>query len=95
MVTRVNGTEVQRALTNQMAYDVGSTLSLISHTLTLHPGDLLATGTPAGVGYTRTPPWLLQPGDEVEVEVERLGVLRNPVVTRDQQPAAPPAEVSR
>lgn len=95
VVTRVNGTEVQRALTNQMAYDVGSTLSLISHTLTLHPGDLLATGTPAGVGYTRTPPWLLQPGDEVEVEVERLGVLRNPVVTRDQQPAAPPAEVSR
>ena len=43
-------------------------------------GDLLATGTPSGVGYARTPPWLLQPGDVVEVEVERLGVLRNPVV---------------
>ena len=42
--------------------------------------DLLATGTPSGVGYARTPPWLLQPGDVVEVEVERVGVLRNTVV---------------
>ena len=43
-------------------------------------GDLLATGTPSGVGYARTPPWLLQPGDVVEVEVDRLGVLRNTIV---------------
>ena len=57
-----------------MVYTVGDTLSLISHTFTLRPGDLLATGTPAGVGYGRTPPWLLQPGDVVEVEVERIGV---------------------
>ena len=70
-----------------MVYTVGETLSLISQTLTLHPGDLLATGTPSGVGYSRTPPWLLQPGDVVEVEVEKLGVLTNPVVTNDSRHA--------
>jgi 2-keto-4-pentenoate hydratase/2-oxohepta-3-ene-1,7-dioic acid hydratase in catechol pathway len=78
--TRVNGEVVQDGRTDEMVYTVGDTLSLISHTFTLRPGDLLATGTPSGVGYARTPPWLLQPGDVVEVEVERLGVLRNPVV---------------
>ena len=78
--TRVNGEVVQDGRTDEMVYTVGDTLSLISHTFTLRPGDLLATGTPSGVGYARTPPWLLQPGDVVEVEVERLGVLTNPVV---------------
>ena len=78
--TRVNGETVQDGRTDEMVYTVGDTLSLISRTFTLRPGDLLATGTPAGVGYARTPPWLLQPGDVVEVEVERLGVLTNPVV---------------
>lgn len=78
--TRVNGETVQDGRTDEMVYTVGDTLALISHTFTLRPGDLLATGTPAGVGYARTPPWLLQPGDEVEVEVERLGVLRNSIV---------------
>ena len=78
--TRVNGEVVQEGRTDEMVYTVGDTLSLISQTLTLNPGDLLATGTPAGVGYSRTPAWLLQPGDVVEVEVERLGVLANRVV---------------
>jgi 2-keto-4-pentenoate hydratase/2-oxohepta-3-ene-1,7-dioic acid hydratase in catechol pathway len=78
--TRVNGDVVQDGRTDEMVYTVGDTLSLISHTFTLRPGDLLATGTPSGVGYSRTPPWLLQPGDVVEVEVERLGVLTNRVV---------------
>jgi 2-keto-4-pentenoate hydratase/2-oxohepta-3-ene-1,7-dioic acid hydratase in catechol pathway len=78
--TRVNGVTVQDARTDEMVFTVGETLSLISRTFTLRPGDLLATGTPSGVGYARTPPWLLRPGDLVEVEVERLGVLRNPVV---------------
>jgi 2-keto-4-pentenoate hydratase/2-oxohepta-3-ene-1,7-dioic acid hydratase in catechol pathway len=78
--TRVNGETVQDGRTDEMVYTVGDTLSLISRTFTLRPGDLLATGTPSGVGYGRTPPWLLQPGDVVEVEVEGLGVLRNPVV---------------
>jgi 2-keto-4-pentenoate hydratase/2-oxohepta-3-ene-1,7-dioic acid hydratase in catechol pathway len=78
--TRVNGTVVQSADTSQMIYSVGDTLSLISRTLTLRPGDLLATGTPSGVGYARTPSRLLQPGDVVEVEVDRLGTLRNRIV---------------
>ena len=76
-----------------MVYTVGDTLSLISHTFTLLPGDLLATGTPSGVGYARTPRWLLQPGDVVEVEVERLGVLRNTIVGNDARriAARPPS----
>jgi 2-keto-4-pentenoate hydratase/2-oxohepta-3-ene-1,7-dioic acid hydratase in catechol pathway len=81
--TRVNGEVVQDGRTDEMVYTVGDTLALISRTFTLRPGDLLATGTPSGVGYARTPPWLLQPGDAVEVEVERLGVLRNTVVGND------------
>jgi 2-keto-4-pentenoate hydratase/2-oxohepta-3-ene-1,7-dioic acid hydratase in catechol pathway len=85
--TRVNGETVQDGSTDEMVYTVGDTLSLISHTFTLRPGDLLATGTPSGVGYGRTPPWLLQPGDVVEVEVERLGVLSNTVVANDARKA--------
>ncbi|RFA10250.1 fumarylacetoacetate hydrolase [Subtercola boreus] len=78
--TRVNGTVVQRSSTAQMIYGVGETLAHISRSFTLNPGDLLATGTPSGVGYSRTPPWLLQPGDVVEVEVERLGILTSHIV---------------
>jgi 2-keto-4-pentenoate hydratase/2-oxohepta-3-ene-1,7-dioic acid hydratase in catechol pathway len=77
--TRVNGTLVQDGNTRDMIFGVGEVLSLISRTLTLNPGDVVATGTPDGVGYVRTPPWLLQPGDVVEVEIDRLGVLRTPV----------------
>jgi 2-keto-4-pentenoate hydratase/2-oxohepta-3-ene-1,7-dioic acid hydratase in catechol pathway len=87
--TRVNGETVQDGRTDQMVYTVGDTLSLISHTFTVRPGDLLATGTPSGVGYGRTPPWLLQPGDVVEVEVEHLGVLRNTVVGNDARHPGP------
>lgn len=83
--TRVNGEVVQDGRTDAMIYTVGDTLSLISHTFTLRPGDLLATGTPSGVGYARTPPWLLHPGDFVEVDVERLGVLRNPIVANSHR----------
>jgi 2-keto-4-pentenoate hydratase/2-oxohepta-3-ene-1,7-dioic acid hydratase in catechol pathway len=85
--TRVNGRIVQDGSTDEMVYHVGETLAHISRTLTLRPGDLLATGTPSGVGYARTPPWLLQPGDTVEVEVERLGVLRNTIVGNEHRSA--------
>ncbi|MCX4409951.1 MULTISPECIES: fumarylacetoacetate hydrolase family protein [unclassified Streptomyces] len=92
--TRVNGVTVQDGSTSDMVHHVGETLAHVSRTLTLHPGDLLATGTPAGVGYARTPPWLLRPGDVVEVEVERLGVLRNTVVGNEhrQSPRSRSAE---
>ncbi|GAA0250309.1 fumarylacetoacetate hydrolase family protein [Cryptosporangium japonicum] len=90
VVTRVNGETVQDGRTDEMVYTVGDTLALISHTFTLYPGDLLATGTPSGVGYARDPQWLLHPGDVVEVEVERIGVLRNPIVGNDERRPAPP-----
>ncbi|MFI7421150.1 fumarylacetoacetate hydrolase family protein [Nonomuraea sp. NPDC049684] len=88
--TRVNGEVVQDGRTDEMVYGVGDTLALISRTFTLRPGDLLATGTPAGVGYARTPPWLLRPGDVVEVEAERLGSVRNPIVGNDARALTEP-----
>jgi 2-keto-4-pentenoate hydratase/2-oxohepta-3-ene-1,7-dioic acid hydratase in catechol pathway len=78
--TRVNGTVVQRGNTRDLVYELGEVLAHVSRTFTLKPGDVVATGTPSGVGYARTPPWLLQPGDVVEVEVDRLGVLSTPIV---------------
>ncbi len=77
--TRVNGSEVQNANTKDMIFSVPAIISLISQTFTLHPGDVIATGTPEGVGYVRTPPWLLQAGDIVEVEIDRLGTLVTPI----------------
>ena len=87
VVTRVNGESVQDGNTNEMVYTVGETLAHVSKTFTLRPGDLLATGTPSGVGYARTPQWLLQPGDVVEVEVEKIGTLRNTVVGNEARKA--------
>lgn len=86
LVTRVNGETVQDGNTRDMIFGVGELLSRISRTFTLFPGDVIATGTPEGVGYVRTPPWLLQPGDVVEVEIDRLGVLRTPIVSAAERP---------
>lgn len=77
--TLVNGAEVQNGNTRDMIFSVPAIISLISETFTLHPGDVIATGTPEGVGYARTPQWLLQAGDTVEVEIERLGTLVTPI----------------
>jgi len=85
----VNGETVQDGSTREMIYSVGDVLAHVSQTITLLPGDLLATGTPAGVGYGRTPPWLLIPGDTVEVEVERLGKVRNSIVSSDSRGLGP------
>lgn len=76
---RVNGDLVQDATTADMIFDVATLISYITDRITLHPGDLIATGTPAGVGYTRSPPRFLHPGDEVCVEIDCIGVLSNPV----------------
>ncbi|MGO4692409.1 fumarylacetoacetate hydrolase family protein [Glaciibacter sp. 2TAF33] len=81
--TRVNGTLVQDGNTRDMIYELGDVLSFISRTFTLNAGDVICTGTPAGVGYARTPPWLLHPGDTVEVEVERVGIVTTPIVDND------------
>jgi len=82
LTTRVNGEIVQDSTSDRQIYEVGETLAHISRTLTIEPGDILCTGTPSGVGYARDPQWLLGPGDIVEVEVERLGILRTPVAAR-------------
>jgi 2-keto-4-pentenoate hydratase/2-oxohepta-3-ene-1,7-dioic acid hydratase in catechol pathway len=63
-----------------MVYTVGDTLSLISRTFTLRPGDLLATGTPSGVGVFRDPPVFLEPGDRVRCEIDGIGTVENPVI---------------
>ena len=71
----VNGELMQDSSTGQMVFGVAELISVISQTLTLEPGDVIATGTPPGVGMARTPPHFLHPGDEVVVEIENLGRL--------------------
>lgn len=78
--TRVNGRTLQQSNTRNMIFSVAETIAYISQLLTLEPGDIIATGTPEGVGFKRTPPIFLQQGDVVEVEIENIGRLRNPVV---------------
>jgi acylpyruvate hydrolase len=80
LTTRVNGQVVQHASTADMIFSVATTIAFLSSLMTLEPGDIIATGTPSGVGITRTPPLFLQDGDVVEVEIERLGRIRNPVM---------------
>lgn len=76
---RLNGQTMQDSSTGNLIFNVPYIVSYLSHLLTLEPGDVIATGTPPGVGFSRRPPVFLQPGDTVEVEVEGLGVLKNPV----------------
>lgn len=80
LTTRVNGTVLQDESTAEMIFGVAETIAFLSSLMTLEPGDLIATGTPAGVGFARRPPVYLKDGDIVEVEIESIGALRNPVV---------------
>jgi 2-keto-4-pentenoate hydratase/2-oxohepta-3-ene-1,7-dioic acid hydratase in catechol pathway len=77
--TWVNGTLMQNGNTKNLIFDVRYLVSYLSSLLTLEPGDLIATGTPAGVGFTRKPPIVLGPGDTVRLEITGLGTLENPV----------------
>jgi 2,4-didehydro-3-deoxy-L-rhamnonate hydrolase len=79
---RVNGETVQDGNTSEFIYSIAQVISYITDTITLLPGDVIATGTPAGIGAVRTPPWFLEPGDVVEVEVEQIGTISTPVVSR-------------
>jgi len=79
LCTRVNGEVVQRASTREMIFSAAEIISFVTELMTLNPGDIIATGTPEGVGFRRTPPRFLVAGDIVEVEVEGLGSLTNPV----------------
>ncbi len=77
---RVNGETMQDGTTADMIFSVAELVAFISATITLEPGDVIATGTPPGVAMGRPDGRYLQPGDTVEVEIERIGVLTNPVV---------------
>lgn len=80
LVTRLNGAEVQRATTGQLIHGIPRLLAYASTVAPLRAGDVIVTGTPGGVGAKRNPPLWMKPGDVVEVEVDRIGVLRNTIV---------------
>ena len=78
--TRLNGVEVQHTQTDDLIFDIPYLISYISSWMPLSPGDVISTGTPEGVGFTRKPALWLKPGDTLEVEISRIGLLRNTVV---------------
>ena len=77
---RLNGETLQNSSTKELIFGVDEVIAHVSQLITLQPGDLIFTGTPPGVGVARTPPVYLKPGDRMEVEIEDVGVLVNPVV---------------
>lgn len=77
--TRLNGEVMQSASTADMVFDVASLIAIISEAITLEPGDVIVSGTPAGIGWAREPKVIMRDGDEVEVEIEGIGLLRNPI----------------
>ena len=80
VIGRLNGREMQRDSAANMIFSVPQIIAYISTFTTLLPGDVIVTGTPAGVGFTRNPPVWLVPGDQFEVEITGVGTLRNPVI---------------
>jgi len=80
VATRVNGVTMQQSNTRDMIFSVAEIIEFLSGSTTLEPGTLILTGTPEGVGMGRKPPVYLKPGDVVEIEIEGIGILRNPVV---------------
>ena len=79
LVTRLNGQEMQRATTDMLIHTIPRLIAFISRFTELVPGDVIVSGTPGGVGGRRTPPLWMKDGDVCEVEVDRIGVLRNPI----------------
>jgi 2-keto-4-pentenoate hydratase/2-oxohepta-3-ene-1,7-dioic acid hydratase in catechol pathway len=77
--SKLNGEVMQNASTRDMLFPVDETVALLTECLTLEPGDLLVMGTPAGVGYARKPPVWMKPGDTIEIEIEGIGTLSNPI----------------
>lgn len=86
--TRLNGAVVQDASTDDLVFDVAALVSILSAAFTLHPGDVIVTGTPSGVGLARTPPLWMAAGDVCEVEMDGLGLLRNPIIDEVSHDAA-------
>ena len=79
IICRVNGVEKQNGSYQQMYFKIPRVIAELSRGLTLEPGDIITTGTPPGVGYSRKPPEFLKPGDVMETEITGLGVLRNKI----------------
>jgi 2-keto-4-pentenoate hydratase/2-oxohepta-3-ene-1,7-dioic acid hydratase in catechol pathway len=77
--TRLNGEVVQHTNTDDMTYPVREIISYCSTFTDLMPGDVIPTGTPSGVGLARTPQLWMKPGDVVEVDISKIGILRNPI----------------
>ncbi|MCU4298831.1 FAA hydrolase family protein [Brevibacterium permense] len=82
LVTRINGVEYQRSNTRHQIFSIAQIVSYLSGFLTLNPGDVIATGTPQGIGAKRNPPVWLDSGDVVEIDIEEVGILRNTVARR-------------
>lgn len=81
--TRLNGAVMQDATTDQMIFPIPRVIAAITEAMSLAPGDLIVTGTPAGVGFARTPPVFLRAGDVCEIEIEGIGTLVNPVAAEE------------
>jgi 2-keto-4-pentenoate hydratase/2-oxohepta-3-ene-1,7-dioic acid hydratase in catechol pathway len=77
--TRLNGEQMQQGVLGDLTFSIGELVAYVSSFTRLSPGDVIATGTPSGAGYKRAPPRFLVPGDVVEVEVDGVGILSNPV----------------
>jgi 2-keto-4-pentenoate hydratase/2-oxohepta-3-ene-1,7-dioic acid hydratase in catechol pathway len=80
---RLNGQTLQNSSTRELIFGIAELVAYVSQIATLEPGDLIFTGTPPGVGMARKPPIFLKPGDVCEVEIDGLGVLKNPVQAYD------------
>jgi 2-keto-4-pentenoate hydratase/2-oxohepta-3-ene-1,7-dioic acid hydratase in catechol pathway len=79
--TRLNGRELQHADTDMMIFKIPALIAYLSTITTLLPGDVIVTGTPGGVGARRNPPVYMNPGDTVEVEIDKVGILSNPITS--------------
>jgi 2-keto-4-pentenoate hydratase/2-oxohepta-3-ene-1,7-dioic acid hydratase in catechol pathway len=82
IVVRLKGAVMQDCNTDDMIFNTATLVEILSEAMTLEPGDVIATGTPSGVGYARTPPVFMRPGDRIEVASERIGTLSNTVARR-------------
>lgn len=78
--SRLNGEVMQSDNTSNMLFPVAETIVILTECLTLEPGDLVVMGTPSGVGYARKPPVFMKAGDTIEIEIEKIGVLSNPII---------------
>jgi len=85
----LNGQAMQDSNTDQFIFGIPELIAFLSQTITLEPGDVIATGTPPGVGFARKPPVFLKPGDKMEVVIEKVGTLNNPVVAAEKAAAMP------